>query len=69
MKATAIKEFSAQLDQVRDVVDDIRELFQEEFDEKSEKWQESESGEIAQGRIDAIQAVIDAIDEAMGALQ
>lgn len=68
MKAATIKEFSAQLDQVRDVVDDMRELFQEEFDEKSEKWQESESGEIAQGRIDAIQAVIDAINEAMGAL-
>jgi hypothetical protein len=41
---------------------------QEAFDDKSEKWQESEKGEEASEALDTIQAQVDALEEIVGEL-
>jgi hypothetical protein len=50
--------------ELQEVVDDL----QANFDDKSEKWQESENGQTAQAEIDLVQSVIDSLDSAAGEL-
>ena len=45
------------------VVTDIQEEAQEAFDNKSERWQESEKGQEAQELIDNLDAAKDALDQ------
>lgn len=61
-KAIALLEEAAA--SVHAVLDDE----QDTFDGRSEKWQESEAGELAQEVLDALQTQIDAIEEAAGEL-
>jgi DNA-binding ferritin-like protein (Dps family) len=68
MKVAEVNKLRMEFDEMQSRAEVIMEEFQEEFDERSEKWQESEAGEAAQARIDVIQAVIDALGEAIEAL-
>lgn len=45
------------LAEVRDVRDEIVERLQDEFDDKSEKWQSGERGEQAQAFIDSLESL------------
>jgi uridine kinase len=66
MKIT--KTMQERLNQMEHCLNSFEELkseMQETFDEKSEKWQESERGEIYQSQIDAIEAICDSLQEAI----
>lgn len=51
--------------EISDAVSDM----QEKFDAKSEKWQESDSGDAAQAKIDAIESAMSNLDCAISDLQ
>ena len=40
----------------------VRDEMQDYFDERSERWQDSERGQDLQGRIDSLSAIVDDID-------
>jgi hypothetical protein len=68
VKVAEVNKLRMEFEEMQSRAEVIMEEFQEESDDKSKKWQESAAGESAQARIDVIQAVIDALGEAIEAL-
>lgn len=56
------------LDNQKNAVEDLVSDLQAEWDERSEKWQDSDKGTEAQDKIDELANVADYIDEAMSSL-
>ena len=52
-----------QLAEAKKILESVKESFECEFDEHSEKWQEGERGEQCLENIEKLQEAIDAIDE------
>jgi vacuolar-type H+-ATPase subunit I/STV1 len=50
--------------EVRGLIEDIHREADEEFDGKSEKWQESDKGEAAREWIDSVEALVGEIEDA-----
>ena len=50
-------------------LDSIQNSLQESFDEKSDNWQESDKGEVAQEEIDRFETIKDTLDEAISAIE
>ncbi len=71
MNKTNQKEVSALISTIEEAVAALQAITddeQEAFDEKSEKWQESEKGEEASEVLDTLQAQVDALEEVAGEL-
>jgi DNA phosphorothioation-dependent restriction protein DptG len=56
------------LDNQKNEVEDLVSDLQAEWDERSEKWQDSDKGTEAQDKIDELANVADEIDSAMATL-
>ena len=52
-----------ELEKINEQLEKMLESAQDSFDSKSEKWQESEKGEIAQKQIDFLQSSVDSLCE------
>lgn len=66
--AKRIDEIHTALDIQKNAVEDLVSDLQAEWDERSEKWQDSDKGTEAQDKIDELANVADYIDEAMSSL-
>ncbi len=53
----------------KEEIESFRDELQEDFDNKSEKWQESEKGELRQSNIDDLDGAACGIGDAIDALQ
>lgn len=56
------------LEEAKAEIEDLHATVEGEFDDRSEKWQESEKGEAEREAIDKIQEIIDAIGQAIDEL-
>jgi flagellar biosynthesis chaperone FliJ len=71
MNKTNQKELATLIGTLEEAVAAIQAIHDDEreaFDDKSEKWQESEKGEEASEALDTIQAQVDALEEIVGEL-
>lgn len=71
-KAQAVKRadaLKAKLEEIRDEFDMLKSEMEDYHGDKSERWQESETGEAYQAMIDAMQDAYDAIDNACGDIE
>ena len=59
----ANKRWSAMLDQAKAILTTRRDEMQEYFDDRSETWQEGDKGTAFQERLDAMESVLDELDE------
>lgn len=59
---TAIEAVNTKVEEAREMLEELRDTIQAEFDEKSEKWQEGEKGE-------AWKELLESLDEQIGVLQ
>ena len=62
----SVARWNALLQSARVQVETAQTEMQEYFDERSEQWQEGEKGEAMQTRIEALEAVLEALAEAEG---
>ena len=69
LRLTRLQEAEEVLGDVRDEIQERGAILQEEFDERSESWQESESGEEAQAAYENLEEVASELDNAISALQ
>lgn len=55
----------AQIEEAKETVETIRDAARETFDNRSEKWQESDKGQEASEECDRLDALCDALDSAV----
>jgi chromosome condensin MukBEF complex kleisin-like MukF subunit len=63
-----IERVEALLSEARCILEELRDDLQAAFDEKSERWQESERGEAAQEEIDNLENACASVEEIEGSL-
>jgi hypothetical protein len=68
MTVKKIKAIYSKLEQIQSDLQAINETYQDAFDRKSAKWQESEKGEILSNRISYLDSALADIDSLMGNL-
>lgn len=64
--------YSTSLDEilrVKEVLDDIKTHKEATYDNRSEKWQESEKGEAAKEEIDSLDEIVDYLESAISNLE
>ena len=68
MTVKKIKAIYSKLEQIQSDLQAINETYQDAFDRKSAKWQESEKGEILSNRISYLDSALADIDSLMSNL-
>jgi putative lipoic acid-binding regulatory protein len=68
MTVKKIKTIFAKLEDLQSQITDIHAVYQDTFDKKSAKWQESEKGEILSNRISYLESALTDIDSLMANL-
>jgi hypothetical protein len=71
MKTTDIKMLNASIAEAEAIIEKItrlRDTLQEQYDNKSEKWQESEKGEAANTAIEELTGALDNLESAKDSL-
>jgi hypothetical protein len=63
-----LREASSHIAQAINMVTETKDVMEEEWQEKSEKWQEGEAGQEAQTKIDTLAELIDVLDNAASEL-
>ena len=64
-----MKRIFGELETVKEDLQTMYNSLEEEMEEKSEKWRESEAGEAAQAELDNIQQCMDGIENAWDTIQ
>jgi transcription termination factor NusB len=59
-----LKRIYGVLEQLKEDAQKVHDELEEEFEDKSDKWKESDAGETAQAEIDNLEALIDGIENA-----
>lgn len=59
----ALPRWKALIESSREQIEIVRDEMQIYFDERSEKWQESEKGEEHQNRMESLESALSALDE------
>lgn len=71
MNKANTKELNEAIGKIEEAIASIQAVLDDEqgaYDDKSERWQESEAGELAAERLDTLQTQIDALEEVTGEL-
>jgi putative lipoic acid-binding regulatory protein len=68
MSVKKIKTIFAKLEDLQSQLNDIHATYQDTFDKKSSKWQESEKGEVLSNRISYLESALSDIDSLMANL-
>ena len=61
---TDLQKAEALLEEAKNLITGVQESLQDDFDNKSEKWQEGEKGEEAQQLIDDLSSIVDEVETA-----
>jgi len=68
MTVKKIKAIFSKLEDLQSQLNDIHATYQDSFDKKSARWQESEKGEVLSNRISYLESALSDIDSLMGNL-
>ena len=68
MTVKKIKAIFATLEDLQSQINDIHATYQDAFDKKSARWQESEKGEVLSSRISYLESALSDIDSLMANL-
>lgn len=68
MTVKKIKAIFAKLEDLQSQLNDIHAVYQDTFDKKSVRWQESEKGEVLSNRISYLESALTDIDSLMANL-
>jgi uncharacterized protein YukE len=60
----AVAEFEAARSHLQALAEEIRDDWQGQFDDKSEKWQEGDNGQEAQAIIEALDEIVSQLEDA-----
>ena len=68
MTIKKIKAIFSKLEDLQSQINDIHATYQDAFDKKSARWQESEKGEVLSSRISYLESALNDIDSLMSNL-
>jgi hypothetical protein len=68
MSVKKIKAIFAKLEDLQSQINDVHATYQDTFDKKSARWQESEKGEVLYNRINYLESALTDIDSLMANL-
>jgi putative lipoic acid-binding regulatory protein len=68
MTVKKIKTIFSKLEDLQSQITDIHATYQDAFDKKSARWQESEKGEVLSNRINYLESALNDIDSLMSNL-